>query len=482
MANILDAVYADNEGASAAWSNTWGSCTLSNEAEYARTGSKSLRVVSDDSSPFTFAVPYADRQDCDASTEYDFSLPVRGNGVSRWVTFTVEWYTSGGAWISSDVIDQGNCNNGSYGLYEGAVTSPGTAASYTLKVDISPSAGSEQFNLDEIAVDDGTGSPQTIAVGQAVETDTAQPITARKTIPVGQAVETDTALPLSTSDEQTITVASSPDDGYIDTAGYYTATETVMLTGRDSANVGDWQTWARFDGLTIPQGATIVSAYYRPVAKQVGTPFTELRAFAQDDPAAPTSLSDYTSRPLTTATVNWDPTGWATFDRRTSPNIATIIQEIVNRAGWASGHAVVIAHRNRGTGVADDAIHAYTYDQAPASAAELVVTYTIGSVAHERIITDDVGITDPGISTWNEIDLIDDLGITDSLEGEQDLTPGFHDTIGMGDSIVVVTTATRAYRPVRTNRWTPGRRPTRMIAPPAPTYDPTTEYRPGGKF
>lgn len=52
------------------------------------------------------------------------------------------------------------------------------------------------------------------------------------------------------------------------------------------------------------------------------------------------------SRTVTTAGVNWSPPVWgvvkaAGVDQRT-PNLSGILQEIVNRSGWASGNSMVI--------------------------------------------------------------------------------------------------------------------------------------------
>ena len=54
--------------------------------------------------------------------------------------------------------------------------------------------------------------------------------------------------------------------------------------------------------------------------------------------------NNITDRPLTAATVNWIPPTWPTGgaageDQRT-PNIASILQEIVNRPGWESDNAL----------------------------------------------------------------------------------------------------------------------------------------------
>jgi hypothetical protein len=68
--------------------------------------------------------------------------------------------------------------------------------------------------------------------------------------------------------------------------------------------------------------------------------------------------------------VPWTTTGDAGPDQQT-PNLATIIQEIVDRPGWASGNAMVVIVN--GTGVRS----AESYDgDVPAAAPLLHVSYS----------------------------------------------------------------------------------------------------------
>ena len=58
------------------------------------------------------------------------------------------------------------------------------------------------------------------------------------------------------------------------------------------------------------------------------------------------TTNDVTNRVLTTASVNWSPNDWNTVGEtgsdQQSPDLAAIIQEIVNRAGWVSGMDIAI--------------------------------------------------------------------------------------------------------------------------------------------
>jgi hypothetical protein len=117
-----------------------------------------------------------------------------------------------------------------------------------------------------------------------------------------------------------------------------------------------YNSWMRFTGVTIPKGATILSAYltleYRNVSGDSVTVGQLISAVAADNPTNPTSNANLSS--LTTANVDWSltPAVLATMaddSPQNSPDISTIIQEIVNRSGWVSGNALILAIAKSGS-------------------------------------------------------------------------------------------------------------------------------------
>lgn len=113
--------------------------------------------------------------------------------------------------------------------------------------------------------------------------------------------------------------------------------------------------------LTVPQGAIIDNAYiqFTKDSGGSGTSLVRFRAEDVDNSSALTSslsagyFSDIltsTSTSPTTASVNWNinVTGWnsdatgAAGANQKSTDISSVIQEIVNRAGWSSGNRILI--------------------------------------------------------------------------------------------------------------------------------------------
>jgi Bacterial Ig domain len=116
----------------------------------------------------------------------------------------------------------------------------------------------------------------------------------------------------------------------------------------------------RFTGINPPQGARILNAYVQFQVDETSTGPTNLvvRAQASDDaPAFTTNKLDVTSRLTTSASTSWVPAAWPTVgargpDQRT-PNLSPVLQQVVDRAGWSSGRAMVLVISGSGTRVAE---------------------------------------------------------------------------------------------------------------------------------
>jgi hypothetical protein len=111
----------------------------------------------------------------------------------------------------------------------------------------------------------------------------------------------------------------------------------------------------RFTGIPIPKGATITDAWVRFQVDEDkgGTDPVNLIIEGELSANAAGFTSDafnVSSRPKTTAQVQWSVPNWTTVGDQgpdqTTPSIASIIQEIVNQNGWAGGAIVLIFRDN----------------------------------------------------------------------------------------------------------------------------------------
>ena len=173
-----------------------------------------------------------------------------------------------------------------------------------------------------------------------------------------------------------IRVAASSDDAEESAAGRVSnsSSDLELTYDRSYQTVG-----MRFSGTAIPNGATIVNAFIQFQTDETQSVATSLTIQGEDTDNAGAFLSqtrNISSRPRTTAAVSWSPPAWTTVgeagpDQRT-PDIASVIQEIVNRPGWSSDHAMVLIITGTGERVAE------SYDGAPAAAPLLHVEFIPG--------------------------------------------------------------------------------------------------------
>ena len=104
-----------------------------------------------------------------------------------------------------------------------------------------------------------------------------------------------------------------------------------------------------------PPGATITSAYVQFQAKKTVQPVTlTIEGQAADNPGTFLSAAfNIPSRPRTLADVSWTPPPWNVVDQRgpaqQTPDLASVLQEIVDRPLWNSGNALVLIVSGDGT-------------------------------------------------------------------------------------------------------------------------------------
>jgi len=166
-----------------------------------------------------------------------------------------------------------------------------------------------------------------------------------------------------------------------------TASGTVSLTrsvlSPGSHNSGDeWSVAARFTGVTIDNAAPINTAAFqmRANSSYSASPSVVkywISAQASDNAGALSGTSgdlNITARARSTATAVIDVTS-VTVGTWYSTDMTAVIQEIVNRAGWANGNAIVIlvdTHWDCDVGEWQDFD---SYDGAAAGAPKLDIDY-----------------------------------------------------------------------------------------------------------
>ena len=196
-----------------------------------------------------------------------------------------------------------------------------------------------------------------------------------------------------------VRVSASSDDAEERADGNPTLTSSDIELVFDSN--GDQTVGLRFNGSNIPPGANISKAYVQFQADEVNTGVTTLTIEGEDVDNAGTFVDtdwNITSRPRTTAAIPWSPPPWNTKDEagpdQQTPDISSVIQEIVNRPGWTQSSSLVIIISGTGERTAE------AYDGVSAAAPLLHVEY-VSSGAPQVTISDPVS----GV-TYNEGDTV----------------------------------------------------------------------------
>jgi chitodextrinase len=143
----------------------------------------------------------------------------------------------------------------------------------------------------------------------------------------------------------------------------------MVLDGTNVQLVG-----LRFVDVGVPQGATIRSAHLQFVADESQAETTNLgiRAELSSDAAPFGGAATYPSTRTTTAAVAWSPAAWTRGEAgaaQRTPDLAGIVQQVVDQPGWSDGNALVLLVDGSGKRVAE------SYESGAATAPQLVIEY-----------------------------------------------------------------------------------------------------------
>lgn len=171
-----------------------------------------------------------------------------------------------------------------------------------------------------------------------------------------------------------VSVGSGANNAYAYGLGWYPS-EAVLVFGNDGSSAIN--VCLRWTGVTIPNAATISACTITgeaPSGWSSGSPCNMNVYFNNaDNPAMPANVSAFNALSLTSA-VAWNSISSST-GTLTTPSLVSILQTVVNRAGWASGNAIVSPWRDNGSSSAFRGIEGYNYSPSPIPAA-LHATYS----------------------------------------------------------------------------------------------------------
>ncbi len=241
---------------------------------------------------------------------------------------------------------------------------------YVVEYRLTPSGGWSTFN-------DGT-STNTFATVTGLTNDSEYEfrVSAKNSLGVGNSSNAATATP-STSTTLTIQISQSSDDAEQGPPDY--DEDEVSVTSSDLDLDDETFVGLRFNGINIPAGSTISNAYVEFTSENDESGSSSVTISGQDIDDAPTFTTNdnnISSRIPTDANIVWNIPDWSIdeigSDTQT-PDLKTILQEVIDRAGWNSGNSLVLIFEE---GDMNNDRDAYSFDQSQNKSPKLYITFS----------------------------------------------------------------------------------------------------------
>ena len=228
-----------------------------------------------------------------------------------------------------------------------------------------------------VATVDSSGTATGVSDGSSIITATSGSISGTADLTVDEsALDTITSRVSQTSDDA--------EEYHLDN-GWMNLGSSDLDMCFETANEVDYQMMMgiRFQDIQVPQGAAIISASIEFETDETGSSATSLIFHGEDTDSSSTFTTtayNISTREKTSAAVEWNSIpAWNTVDEKhQTPDIASIIQEIVDRSGWSSGNALSIIITGTGVRTAE------SYDGEADNAPLLTVEYTDSSTVSSK--------------------------------------------------------------------------------------------------
>jgi hypothetical protein len=240
-----------------------------------------------------------------------------------------------------------------------AVTAPAAGATVTGTVTVSASASDSQnlasveFFVDGASIGKDTDGSD----GWSASWDSTTQADGTHTL---TAIAADSAGNTTTSAASDVTVSNAS----VQTANVPIAVgaddaDEILSTGAVRRSNGDLELGSdsgaptavglRFNGVAVPQGATVVGAYVQFQVDETNSAAATVtvRAESADNSSAFTTATfGISSRPRTNGSATWTVPTWTTAGAagagQRTPDLTSVVQEVVNRSGWAAGNSLTI--------------------------------------------------------------------------------------------------------------------------------------------
>jgi len=158
----------------------------------------------------------------------------------------------------------------------------------------------------------------------------------------GVCVEASSTQNFNVLGSDTVSVAASAQDAFIDTSA-----GTISLAGTSLFFGGTgFRYWGGmyFPAVNIPNNGKVLRAYLQFISSASASSKIEAYIYGESSatPSVFSTYTDFRSRPRTFNKVIWNPVPWYLGTTYTTVDITDVVQEIVDLPGWALGNNMVI--------------------------------------------------------------------------------------------------------------------------------------------
>jgi len=237
-------------------------------------------------------------------------------------------------------------------------------------------------------------------------------------------------------------VSAGTDDGMgCSATGFWYLTLAYLYLGSLLGN--EYGTAIRFAHVNVPKDAVIDVAYLAFNAYGSNSGVTCREYFYvedQDNPVTYSTLVNFMGRAWSDISVAWDPVpGWVEGYPYVTPSIVSLVQRIVNRAGWVANNAMSFAGVSIGSG-SNAYRRPWSYNGASWLAPILHIEYTYG-VAIVKVVNETEGVVDTSVSKLFRalVKVVNETaGLIESVVSKMGLVRVVNETEGIGEEIVAV--------------------------------------------
>jgi hypothetical protein len=186
-----------------------------------------------------------------------------------------------------------------------------------------------------------------------LKTGARHPTNGRETVLAGQAAgeleyshnfgDSVDAISIEIGGEVEQRIAAGGDDGYV-----YNGRTIIDPSGNDIVigpigGLGQGEAWMRFTNPGIRPGATIITAHIeiaKNASSQSGALTMDIAGDDSDNATVPTTGAQYNAKTRTTASVTWNVPDMVANTAYQTPELKTILQEIIDRPGYDLDNAI----------------------------------------------------------------------------------------------------------------------------------------------